>query len=199
NCRGWDSTRQREGQVTGGGLAMGEAAGGSELIARAIQAVAHAWTGRGPATQLAPAFLQYTRARDVPELLHGLAEGSLILPAQVAPLVFKVAAEGDMAAQAVIRWAGCELGELAKAVIRQLHFEELAFDVVMIGSLFNGGPLLMDSMQETIRALAPQARFVRLGSSPAVGALLLGMERTGLRWTPALREKIARTVAAQRM
>jgi N-acetylglucosamine kinase-like BadF-type ATPase len=199
NCRGWDSLRQHIGQVTGGSLYLGEAAGASELVAKAIQAVAHAWTGRGPATQLAPAFLQYTQARDVPDLLHGLTEGRIMLPARAAPLVFDVAAAGDPVAEEIIRWAGRELGELAKAVIRQLHFEALTFDVVMVGSLLNNGSaLLIDTLQGSIRTVAPQARFVRLNAPPVIGAVLLGMEQAGLRPTPAIREALARTTAALR-
>jgi N-acetylglucosamine kinase-like BadF-type ATPase len=91
-----------------------------------------------------------------------------------------VAAAGDPVAIEVIRWAGCELGELAKAVIRQLQFENLAFEVVLVGSLFKGGPLLIEPMQETIWSLAPNARFVRLETPPVVGATLLGMEQVGL-------------------
>ncbi len=131
NCRGWDRTRQRQGQVTGGGLALGEAAGGSEVVARAVQGVAHAWTGRGPATELVAAFIERTQARDLPDLLHGLMEGRLVLDASDAPLVFEVAARGDQVACEVIRWAGSELGEMANTVIRQLHFEALSFDVVL--------------------------------------------------------------------
>jgi N-acetylglucosamine kinase-like BadF-type ATPase len=196
NSRGWDRTRQREGQVTGGGQTMGEAAGGSELVAKAVQAVAYAWTRRGPATQLSQAFLQYTQARSMPDLLHGLEEERFVLSAKAAPLVFQVAAAGDQVARDVIRWAGCELGEMANAVIRQLEFESLAFDVVMVGSLFNGGPLLIEPMQATIRAVAPGACFVRLNEPPVVGAVLLGLEQAGLTPTPSFRQALAQTVTA---
>lgn len=195
NCRGWDHTRRRIGQVTGGGLTMGEAAGGTELVAKAVAALAHAWTGRGPATQLAQTFIQYTRARDLPDLLHGLMEERFTHTARAAPLVFEVAAGGDAVARHVVRWGGRELGEMANAVIRQLNFESLAFDVVMVGSLFKGGGLLIEPMQEAIRVVAPQARFSRLNAPPAVGAVLLGMEQAGIRPTPAIRETLTHTVA----
>lgn len=180
NCWGWDKTRQRQGQVTGGGLLMGEGAGAGELMARAIQAVSHEWTRRGPATQLTPRLVEFTGARDVPDFLHGLMAGHLELPARAAPLVFEAAEAGDAVAQSVIRWAGCELGEIIKAVIRQLQFERLAFDVVMVGSLFNGGAMLIEPMRELVLAQAPEARFVRLNAPPVVGAVLLGMEQAGL-------------------
>jgi N-acetylglucosamine kinase-like BadF-type ATPase len=180
NCCGWDRNRRREAQVTGGGQMMGEAAGATEVVARAIRAVAYDWSGRGPATRLTPALIQYSGARDLPDLLHGLTEGRLHIGARAAPLVFEVAAAGDAVAVDVLDWAGRELAELAITVTRQLDFLALDFDLVMVGSLFNGGPLLTDPMRATVLAAAPGARFVRLSTPPVVGAVLLGMEQAGL-------------------
>jgi N-acetylglucosamine kinase-like BadF-type ATPase len=180
NARGWDRLRQREGKVTGHGTWMGEAAGGSELILKAVQAIAHEWTRRGPSTALTDAFLAHTGAANLDDLLEGLGTGRLDLDAAAAPLVFQVAAAGDPVAGEIIRWAGCELGELACAIIRQLEFEALAFDVVLIGSMFDGGPLLTEPMRCTVHSLAPAARLVRLAVPPVIGAVLLGMEQAGL-------------------
>jgi len=193
NCWGWDRDRRRQGQVTGSGWMMGEYAGATELVQCAIQRIAYAWTGRGPATQLTSAFLCYTGAADVVELLHGLSEDRWRITASAAPLIFEVAELGDAVAQEIIRWAGCELGELAKAVIRQLNFEALEFDVVLLGSLFNGGARLIDPMREPIAALAPGARLVRLQTLPVAGAVLLGMEQAQWSITPEVRAELQRT------
>jgi len=194
NCWGWDRSRQRQGQVTGGGTAMGEGAGGSELIAKAVQAIAHEWTRRGPATQLTPALIQHTGARSLADLLEGLMSGRIELDASAAPLIFQVAAAGDPVAGDLIRWAGCELGELAACVVRQLEFEALEFDVVLVGSMFDGGPLLVEPMRHTVHAVAPGARLVRLTAPPVIGAVLLGMEQAGMRPDATIRETLARSV-----
>jgi N-acetylglucosamine kinase-like BadF-type ATPase len=180
NCWGWDQQRQRVGQMTGGGQMMGEAAGATEVVARAIRAVARDWSGRGPATRLSPALVGLAGARDLPDLLHGLTEGRLRIGPQAAPLVFEVAAAGDAVARGVIEWAGRELGEMAVTVVRQLDFQALAFDLVLVGSLFNGGPALIDPMRATVLAAAPKARFVRLSTLPVLGAVVLAMEQAGL-------------------
>jgi N-acetylglucosamine kinase-like BadF-type ATPase len=180
NCRGWDRSRQREGKVTGNGLWMGEAAGASELVFKTLQTMAQEWTRRGPPTQLTPAFLKYTGCQGLEEMLEKLGTEQLEIDAAAAPLVFQVAAAGDPVAQGLVRWAGCELGELACAVIRQLEFEELAFEVVLIGSMFDAGPMLIEPMRQTIHALAPGARLVRLTVPPVIGAVLLGMQQAGL-------------------
>ena len=192
NCWGWDRDR-RQGQVTGGGWQMGEYAGSYELAYRAVQLVAYEWTRRGPATQLTPALMRYLGATDVVDLLHGLTSGRLRIDAAAAPLIFDVAAQGDAVAIDLIRWAGRELGELAKAVIRQLDFEALEFDVVLLGSMFNGGTTLIESMRESIVELAPRARLVRLQTLPVVGAVLLGMEQAHWPITPEIRAELQRT------
>jgi N-acetylglucosamine kinase-like BadF-type ATPase len=105
-------------------------------------------------------------------------------------LVFQVAEAGDPVARQLIQWAGSELGELAKAVIRQLNFQSLKFDVVMVGSMFEGGQLLIDPMRETIQQLAPGARLVRLNVPPVVGALLIGMQAASLQPTTEIRKNL---------
>jgi N-acetylglucosamine kinase-like BadF-type ATPase len=109
-----------------------------------------------------------------------------------------VAEEGDAVARELIHWAGCELGEMANAIIRQLEFENLAFDVVMTGSMFEGGPMLIDPMRKTIQSLAPKARIVRLTVPPVIGAVILGMEAANLRPTPSIRKTLADTISSIR-
>jgi N-acetylglucosamine kinase-like BadF-type ATPase len=194
NCWGWDRTRQHIGHVTGGGINMGEGAGGSELVHRAIWAVAHQWTQRGPATSITPAFIHYVGADDLEDLLDGLTNGRYEIEAPAAPLVFQCAANGDPIANDLIRWAGSELGELANAVIHQLQFETLAFEVVLVGRMYDGGPLLIDAMRHTIQAIAPGAQMVRTTTPPVVGAVLLGMEQAGIQPTHAVRQELARSI-----
>ena len=194
NCRGRDR-EGRIGRVTGCGPWFGEYGGAGELVAKAVQSVGLAWTMRGPETALREAFGRWTGATDVADLLEGLYLGRYHLPAEAAPLVFQVAAEGDRVAREVIHWAGCELGSLAVGVIHQLGLEEQSFEVVLAGSLYDGGPMLTGAMQETIEAVAPGARLVRLTVPPVVGAVLLGMELAGLR-PVSVRERLINSTHA---
>jgi len=188
NCWGWDRDRKNIGHVTGFGDLTGEAAGSTELVYRAMQLVAHAWTKRGQGTALTQAFIDYVGAKDIEDLLEGYTTGRYQIDGSAAPVVFQVAEAGDLIARQLIHWAGSELGELAKAVIRQLNFQSLEFDVVMVGSMFEGGQLLIEPMRETIQKLAPKAHLVRLNVPPVVGALLLGMQVGGLQTTPEIRK-----------
>lgn len=198
NCRGWDREHKREGRVTGHGVLMGEGAGGSELLHRTMQHVGYAWTKRGPMTALADVFVKHVGAKDLEDLLRGYTTYEYRIGAEAAPLVFRVAREGDLVAQQLIHWAGCELGEMANAVIRQLEFQSLAFDVVLSGSMFEGGPMLIEPMRQTIQAFAPGARMVRLHIPPVIGAIVLAMESGHHKVTPVLRKSMIDSFSAFR-
>jgi N-acetylglucosamine kinase-like BadF-type ATPase len=181
NGRGWTRDHKREGRAVGGaGYWSGEAAGGYDIVTRAMRAISFEWTRRGPATALTPAFIQKTGARDLDDLMEGMYLGCYDLDSSLVMTVFQVAALGDPEALEVMRWAGDQLGQMACGVINQIHLQKEAFDVVLIGSLYDGHPLLAESLRAVIQALAPGARLVRLNLTPVVGGVLLGMEAAGL-------------------
>lgn len=196
NCWGLSPDHQRVGRVTGYGFLMGEAAGATELVIRAMQQVGYAWIKRIPPTALTQAFIEYAGASDVEALLEGYTEGQFEIDAKAAPLVFRVAAAGDACARQVIRWAGTELAEMALAVARQLEVESRAFEVVLAGSMFEGGPLLTDPLRAALLQSCPQARFVRLNAPPVVGAVLLGMKQVGLPNDPMVRARLCESIHA---
>ena len=198
NCRGWDREHQREGRVTGHGVMMGEGAGGSELMHRCMQILGYSWTKRLPKTALADAIIAHVGAKDLEDLMRGYTTYEYHIGAEAARIVFRVAEAGDEAARDLICWAGTELGEMANAVIRQLEFENLSFDVVMTGSMFEGGERLIEPMRETIHKLAPKARLVRLRIPPVAGAVMLGMEADAFKVTQAIRKTIKETISSLR-
>src|SRR5262249_29987810 len=99
-------------------------------------------------------------ASSVDDLLEGVALHRYPIGAEAAPMVFQVAEQGDLMARQVLSWAGEALADLACGVIRQLAFEALEFDLVLVGSVFAGGPLLLESMCMAIHQVAPQARYI---------------------------------------
>ena len=191
NCWGWDRTRCRIGHVTGNGISMGEFGGASELVFKAIHAVAYEWTRRGPHTALSDALIKYVGAQNLDDFMEGLSLGRYALDAPAAPLVFQTARDGDPTAIEIIQWTGRELGELVNAVVRQLEFERVEFDVVMVGSMFRGGSLLTDAMRATVQAVAPGARYIPLTTPPVLGAVLLGMEQAGPTPDLSIRKRLA--------
>jgi len=198
NCRGWDREHKREGRVTGHGVLMGEGAGGTELMHRCMQIVGYSWTKRLPKTALTDAIIAHVGAKDLEDLMRGYTTYEYQIGAEAARIVFRVAEEGDQVARDLLHWAGTELGEMANAVIRQLEFENLAFDVVMTGSMFEGGAMLIEPMRETIQKLAAKAHLVRLRVPPVMGAVMLGMEAGALPVTPEMRNTMNETISVLR-
>ena len=185
NCRGWSRDHQREGRVVGGGSPWsGEAAGGFDILARAVRAVIFEWVKRGPATTLTPALLHHTGAVNLDDLVEGIYLGRFELDPSLILMVFDIARQGDQQALEVVRWAGDELGQMAMSVISQLDLQEEIFDVIMIGSIFDGHPLMTKTMGSTIHSVAPGARLIRLTFPPVVGGVLLGMQLAG--WDTSL-------------
>ena len=93
--------------------------------------------------------------------------------------MFQLADAGDAVAAECIAWAGRELGSLACGVIRQIGIADRAFEVVLVGSLYNGGERLIGPMRDTIQSLAPGAALVKLAAPPVAGAVILGMDAGG--------------------
>ena len=181
NCRGWSRGHQHEGRVVGGGSHWsGEAAGSFDILSRAMRSVTFEWVKRGPATALTPAFLQLTGAKNLDDLVEGVYLGRYDLSPALTLLVFEIARQGDEQALEVIRWAGSELGMMAVSVINQLDLQKDTFDVILIGSLYDGHPLMTECMRATIHQSAPKARLVRLMVPPVVGGVILGMQTAGL-------------------
>ncbi len=177
NCWGWDK-RHRIGRVTGVGF--GEHGGAGCLVDRALDSIAYEWTRRGPQTELTAAFLQLTGAKDIPALIEGIEMGQYFIGSDYAPLVHKVALQGDPVANSIIQWAGTELGMTALAVIRQLGIAALEFEVVLVGSIYEMGEMIIASMRQVITSEAPHARLVRLSAPPVVGGVLLAMDLVGI-------------------
>ena len=193
NCWGWDQ-EHRIGRVTGFGHLLGEGAGSTELAYRAMQLVARAWTQRSGPTSLTDILIAHTGASGIDDLLEGYSTGRIQVDGSAAPLIFAAADTGDAIANELVLWAGCELGELAKAVIRQLGLQDQVFDVVLVGGMFDSGPILVKPMRITIQSLAPRARLVRLSVPPVVGAVLLGMQAAGGRLTKDIRRNLAESI-----
>jgi N-acetylglucosamine kinase-like BadF-type ATPase len=190
SCPCWGRAKDgRQGQMTGGSTRMGEFGGGSEMVARAVQVVSQAWSKRGPETALSDAFCRLVGADDLTDLIEGLMLGRYHLQADAARTIVQVAEAGDPVAEGLVRWSGQELGNLAAGVIRQLDMADLALDIVLVGSLYNIGPRLIDPMRETVKAVAPQAHLIRLAAPPVAGGVMLAMEQAGLNPVP-LRDRL---------
>jgi N-acetylglucosamine kinase-like BadF-type ATPase len=169
-----------------------------DVAERAVQAVARAFTGRGPETVLSARLCDLTGAVSVAALLEGLTRGSIEVPEMTAAIVLNEAEAGDPAAREIVLDAGRALGGSAAVAIGRLHLRAETFDVVLAGGLFRGlTETLWGAIYEPVRSLAPGATLVRLEAPPVVGACLLGLEQIGEVVAPETRCLLAEACSAE--
>jgi N-acetylglucosamine kinase-like BadF-type ATPase len=182
----------QEGRLVGNGVDFGEYGGAVEIVLRAKQYVNYAWIKRIPPTKLTQIFLEATGAKDELDLMEGLSNEYYHLFPYLTLKIVEAARQGDAAAQEVIRWSGEELGWIAISLARQIEMENEAVEVVLSGSVFNAGDIIIEPMRETIQKHLPKAKMIRLEGPPVVGPLMLGMQMAGIDPYP-MREKIVAT------
>jgi N-acetylglucosamine kinase-like BadF-type ATPase len=163
-------------RTLGLGPLFGDAGSMAEVADDAVSAVADEFTGRGPKTLLTTLLCERTGSSSALELIEGLARGR-IDSAGFAPVVFEAAGRGDPVARGILARAGEALGRSAALVVRALRMQDLEFELVLAGSVFEADPAFVrDALEETIRRTAPRCRSTLLGVPPVVGAALLAFE-----------------------
>jgi len=175
NCRG-RGPDGREAFAIGDGMRWGEGAGALELALKSAQAVIAQYTNSGPETRLTKLFLKSFGSSSLAELVEGIVIGKLRVTAALAPLVIETALQDDEAARQAVQWAAESLANLAKGAIRQLGLAGQHFEVVLSGSFFKAGEIIITPMKKSVLRLAPYAEFHILDLPPVCGGILLAME-----------------------
>ncbi len=156
----------------GWGPLAGDEGGGSWLARRALQAVAHAADGRGPATTLGKAACSYFNIAVAEDLSLALYAPSMTNEhiAGFGRYVIAAARKRDAVAKTLITEAGRELGRAAVAVIRKLNMRAESFQVAYVGGVFRADELILAPLREVINDVAPRAYLAPPQLPPAIAA-----------------------------
>jgi N-acetylglucosamine kinase-like BadF-type ATPase len=161
------------------GEISGDWGGATDVGWQGVAAAVRARDGRGPRTVLersVPAFFGLAS----PHALTMAMYDGRVAPRRVAelsPVVFAGAMDGDAAARAIIDRLADELVAMAGAMIRRLHLTRLDPEIVLGGGVFRTTDAVFRSRIEAgVRAIAPRARLVRSSAPPVAGAALLGLD-----------------------
>jgi N-acetylglucosamine kinase-like BadF-type ATPase len=172
------SSDGRTFRTLGQGAEFGDTGSASDVSDRALLAVANAYTGRGPRTDLTELLCTLYGCRSAAELLERASRGGE-RSRSAAPTVLRAADGGDEVATGIVRWAGKELGESALLSARTLDMTGTEFPIVLAGGLFRGeSRLLLDTLAGRVHAEAPGARLVQLDTAPVAGAALRALDMT---------------------
>ncbi|MCJ7694408.1 MAG: hypothetical protein MUO40_03195 [Anaerolineaceae bacterium] len=167
------------GRMTGLSHLMDEGGGASHIVLWAVQAIGRAWTKRGPRTLLTETFMNRFNEQEEVVLLERLSQQESWVDPSLAPLVIETARQGDEAALEVIAHAVESLSSMCWGVARQLDLLEKQVDVVLIGSVFNAGDIIIDPLREAIKKEIPGANLIKLDTPPVVGGVLMAMKSAG--------------------
>jgi N-acetylglucosamine kinase-like BadF-type ATPase len=174
-----------EFRTLGLGPLFGDFGGAAEITDEGVLAIAGAFTGLSPATQLTERFVAATDRASVADLLEFVSRQTPPI-AHLASVVLEAADEGDAVARGIVEHAGTSLGANAGLVARKLQMQGLTFEVVLAGGVLRAGSRILEqALKKELRRSAPSAFPVRLEVPPVVGAALRALENLGLAPTGA--------------
>jgi len=164
------------------GAVSGDWGGGLDVGGAALWHAVRAEDGRGEETLLAslvPAHFGLERPGEVTEGIYfdRIPEERL---QELAPLVFRAAAESDAIAREIVDRQADEVVTMAAVAIRSLGMTELDSDVVLGGGIFrNELASFFERIDGGLARVAPQAQVSVLSAPPVIGAALLGLDLLG--------------------
>ncbi len=171
-CLGINDKGEKE-TAGGWGPLAGDEGGGAGISRRALQAIAKASDGRGKPTILSEYAVEYFRALSADDLTVAIYSPQMdnARIAGFARFVVKAAQEdNDEIAIKILNEAGYELGLAATAVIKKLKLNRKKFPVGYVGSIFNAGEFITETLMNKIHQAAPKAFLTEPKFFPARAA-----------------------------
>jgi N-acetylglucosamine kinase-like BadF-type ATPase len=181
--RGGGEGGGRAFRVGGWGHIVDDRGSGYDIGREALYVAMRDYDGRGPKTLLLEMLMQMLQV-DEPQgiIARVYAEGMSVSEiASLSPLVSRAAAAGDPVALAILADKGRLLGELVVTAASKVGMLDTPFGVSLNGGVFKAGRPLLEPMEKRILSVAPRARIVEPRLTPACGAVVLLLERAGIR------------------
>ena len=182
-------------QVGGLGRPFGDFSGGREIAFQAMAAAARGHDGRGPKTKLHDKIkesLGFSNLAEFSPILHHSMRSYPI--ANLVPLVFEAATEGDQVAMEILRYNGEELALSAEVAIRRLFQSDESVEVILTGGVFknDGEQILISALETKLKARCPKAKLRLPAGEPVVGALIQALRMAGHKVGCAERDRLVR-------
>ncbi|KPI10242.1 ATPase BadF/BadG/BcrA/BcrD type, partial [Actinobacteria bacterium OK074] len=164
------------------GRISGDWGGGWGLAEEAIWHAARGEDGRGKPTALStalPAHFGRTTMYDLIESFH-LGHVPHDRQPELTPVLFRVAAEGDAVARAVVNRLAEEVTTMARVALTRLDLLSEPTPVLLGGGVLTAGHDQLDTaVRHLLAAAAPKAQPQVIRARPVLGAALLGLDRVG--------------------
>jgi N-acetylglucosamine kinase-like BadF-type ATPase len=186
NCLGRDASGKHF-MCGGWGWLLDDAGGGFGLALAAMRASVRAADGRSPETRLLPALLAFLGLSEPNELLARLYVEKWTPDelAAFAPVVIRLAQEGDAPASRILHEGALALADLVAGSARALDFPD-GPEVVLLGGCACSGDPYQPLIEAAIRSACPAARITPPAFSPVHGAALNALHAGGIHPLPEL-------------
>jgi len=171
----------RTARFTALGKLTGDWGGGAQLAEEAFWSASRAEDGRGPATALRTALPTHYGLPTLTAVIEAFHLGDLPAERQLeaGPVLFQVAAAGDLVALGIVQQQAEEIVAMASSALRRLDLLSAPVTVVLGGGVLTAGhPVLLDQVTRLLAEIAPKAVPRVVDVPPVVGAALLGLDHT---------------------
>ena len=171
----------RTARFTALGKLTGDWGGGAQLAEEAFWSASRAEDGRGPATALRTALPTHYGLPTLTAVIEAFHLGDLPAERQLeaGPVLFQVAAAGDLVALGIVQQQAEEIVAMASSALRRLDLLSEPVTVVLGGGVLTAGhPVLLDQVTRLLAGIAPKAVPRVVDVPPVVGAALLGLDHT---------------------
>jgi len=177
--------KNSEGKVVrsgGWGYLLGDEGSGYFIGREAIIAALKDFDGRGEKTLLRSDLERHFQLSSIDQIIPAVYQDKInrAAIADVAPIVFEQANRGDAIAEEIIRQAGRELGNLAKAVAQRLNFSNEELKVALIGSIFKQKDMLLNEISKELYEISWNIEIADPMFDPQYGAALLALQKIGV-------------------
>lgn len=169
-----EDTRGRAGRAGGWGYLLGDEGSGYAIGLAALQAIARAADGRGPATALTQAILEQWSLEKPQDLIAYLYRPEVPRTeiAALAPVAVSIAAQGDATARALLCSAGEELARAARAVVAQLALPQ-PVPCALAGGVILHAPAIVENFRAAAASRGLSLSPITPVPEPAQGAVRL--------------------------
>ena len=161
------------------GPISGDWGGANELGALAAWHAFRSEDGRGPKTAFQRSVPAYFGLRTPRQLMEAVYFDRIpeVRLAELAPLVFSEAKQGDPVARELLDRQADEIVLMATTAIRRLRMRDLDVEVVLGGGIFRSRDARFFSrIRNGLVDFAPSATVHRLTHPPIIGAALIGLD-----------------------
>ena len=164
---------ERREKSGGWGHILGDRGGGYDLARHALRKVLLRYDLEGAISPLASDILTALNLNELPQLVDWIHNTDKMSVAQLAPVIFRAAENGDGDMLALIKHRARDLAEFTYAVAKRLGIERRSIPVRLLGGLLTNEPFYAATYSEFLGAMLPMADVDVCATSGAIGAAAL--------------------------